>query len=92
MTSLEQLEQLKEQVMYTQDSLVRSRKREEQVAIERDALHFMLGKLLGAISNCEPDLAHYVRQHGPGPDVRLDTLRARLLLVQNLFNACRKGG
>lgn len=35
-------------------------------------------ELLAAAVDCLPDLEHYVSTHGPGPDLRLDALRAAI--------------
>lgn len=39
--------------------------------------------LLLAMQECLPDLEHYVRTHGPGPDVRLAKARAAITKATN---------
>lgn len=42
------------------------------------ALLLAAPRLLAACKEAIPDLAHYVAKHGPGPDRRLDDLRAAI--------------
>ena len=50
---------------------------------ELEATKFERDTLAEAISQCLPDLDHYVATHGPGPDVRLANLRKALALLKD---------